>query len=89
MHAIQKDLMSWTENKTQVTVVAKTQLAHNVRGVQPIHIQWIMGFVDDSSEDHIHCPVGTIFHYVYHTKNLRQDKKLLVISYKKRHNKIR
>ena len=35
-----------------------------------------MGFVDDSSEDHTHCPVRTIFLYVDH--NLRHDKKLLL-----------
>ena len=43
--------------------------------------------MDDSSEDHTHCPIRTIFHYVDHTKNLRQDKKFLFISYKKGHKK--
>ena len=48
-----------------------------------------MRFVDDSSEDHTHCPVRTILLYVDHTNNLRQDKKLLFILYKKGHKKAK
>ena len=41
-----------------------------------------MGFVDDSSEDHTHCPVRTILNYADHTNNLRQDKKHLRAIYR-------
>ena len=90
IHAIERSSISWTETRDRVTLrvnpsfVAKTQIAENVRAVQPIMIDSLRGFIDDSPEDLLLCPVRALFLYLDRTKqlNLVKSKKKLFVSYK-------
>ena len=83
IHAIERSSISWTETRDRVTLrvdpsfVAKTQIAENVRAVQPIRIDSLRGFIDDSPEDLLLCPVRALFLYF-----LVKSKKKLFVSYK-------
>ena len=89
IHAIERSSISWTETRDRVTLrvnpslVAKTQIAENVRAVQPIRIDSLRGFIDDSPEDLLLCPVRALL-YLDRTKqlNLVKSKKKLFVSYK-------
>ena len=78
-----------TETRDRVTLrvnpslVAKTQIAENVRAVQPIRIDSFRGFIYDSPEDLLLCPVRALFLYLDRTKqlNLVKRKKKLFVSY--------
>ena len=70
------------------TFIAKNQLAREgIQAVSPVVIPAVKTSQDDSDKDNLLCPVRALSIYLKHTADLRQDKTLLFISYKKGHSK--
>ena len=89
IHAIHKKSISWPHNKKSITLrplpsfIAKTQLATDVRALQPFQIKSLRDYISQGmDEDMKLCPVRAIFAYLDRTENLREGKQLLFISFK-------
>ena len=89
IHAIHKKSISWPHNKKSITLrplpsfIAKTQLATDVRALQPFQIKSLRDYISQGmDEDMKLCPVRAIFAYLERTEILREGKQLLFISFK-------
>ena len=91
IHAIERNSISWPEDKSQITLrvipefIAKTQLSADVGSLQPIVVKSLSQFLSEGMiEDLKLCPVRAIFCYLDRTKKegLVKHKRLLFVSHK-------